>query len=140
MSIFTRYGSQVQIVTSCKTYANSGALLVQAEVIQVGKAAPLNQEIAGQNVGATDPFARGWIPVSHLVSDVGPEELIDLAINAQEGTPANLTALLRLYWPQLFGFLTTQDVVSKTGIMATVQRTFRPEGMFGAGNAGSRIG
>lgn len=128
--LFTRYGSQVQIVQTCKLYSAAGALLVQAEVVSSGKAAPNNSEVVGQNVGATDPFIRGWIPVSHLISDQGPEDLIMQAQNAPETTPSNLGSLLAFYWPGLFGFLTTQDILSKTGIMAHAVQRFRPQGIF----------
>lgn len=129
--LYTRFGSTVQIVQACSLYAAAGALLVQAEVISTGKTAPNNTEVVGQNVGATDPSVRGWIPVSHLISDQGPEDLILQAQNAPAGTPSNLPTLLSFYWPGLFGFMTTQDILSKTGIMATAVQRFRPEGIFG---------
>lgn len=131
--LFTRYGSQVQIVQACLTYASSGAILVQAQVAAAGRHAPVNSEIDGQNVNATDPFARGWIPVNQLISEGGPEDVLDQALDAPTGTPSNLDSLLRLYWPGLFGFLTVKDVINKTGIMATTMQRFRPEGIFNAG-------
>lgn len=107
----TRYGSQVEIVAAYKDAAAIGVFLVQARVITQGPQAPVASEVVGQVVQQNDPFSKGWIPSSHLVADGGPQELLNAACDAEIGTPSNAAALLRLYWPTIFGFITPEDII-----------------------------
>lgn len=130
----TRYGSEVAIVGSNKDYAAMGIFLVQAEVIVTGRKAPPNHEVQGQLVGQNDPFSLGFIPLTALVSPTGnAKELLNTACAAPDVIPNNHQALLRLYWPTIFGSMTPDDISQAGNAPGTVLSSVRAR--FGS-NAG----
>lgn len=134
MDIFTRYGSQVRITRSYKNFADVGIMLVQAEVIQTGPNAPANLEETGQLVNQHDSFSRGWVPATHLLSDASQQELVDACLQAPGATPPNVGALLRLYWPQVFGPIQTSDVTQTKTVIAGVSGFARKVAGMASGN------
>lgn len=122
MPLFTRYGSQVNIVASYKKQADIGVFLVQAQVVTQGKHVPHTEEQPGQLVAQNDPYQRGWIPSTQLIAEGGPEELLQTCMTAPDGTPNNASSLLKLFWSGIFGMLNFDDVLAKATIMSTIRR------------------
>lgn len=123
---YTRYGSEVEIFASYKNIAALGIFLVQARVITTGRRVPLNWENVGQLVAQNDPFANGWIPLTSLVpAGGGVETLLQAACDAPDGIPGNAQALLRLYWPTIFGNLEFGDIQAQTTGIGTVMSSVR---------------
>lgn len=118
MRIFTRYGSQVEIIKSYKAFAKNGVFLVQARIITPAIVKLTRTENTTELVGQSDSFNRGWIPSTHLVSDGGPGALLSACVEAPSGTPVNVESMLRVYWPALFGQMQIGDVVNAVTINA----------------------
>lgn len=119
--LYTINSSTVKIIRSYKEQTDLGCYLVQAQVIQAGPNGDVVGEFVGQMVDATHPFNRGWISSNEIVADGGREEVLRAIQNAPNGQPDNTETLLKLYFPQQFGFLELAE--SNTG--ATPMRSVR---------------
>lgn len=105
MNVFTRYGSQVQIIQAYKEQRELGAFLVQAQVIQESPDGVAMGEKQSRVIGENNPFNRGWISSNELVAEGGTPNLVQAIMQAPMGTPGNCESLLKLYYPATFGRL-----------------------------------